>query len=326
MFVAADRTIRVHSASKDALAASSSAAPAPLATLYGHAEGISDVSWSPDARLLLSASDDHTARLWDVELGRMVSVLGAPSSTLQQQAGGGAAALAEPGSLLSAHQPVNEGHTNFVMCASFNPQGSLVATGSYDETLRLWDVRTAKCIVAQTAHQEPVTSLAFSGDGTLLATGSYDGLVRVWDVASMQCMLTIVVHDTLANGYAPVTHARFTPNGRFVLSGSLDGKLRLWDYYYTPKRASCVRTFEGHVNAKYCLDSVFLRSGLLVSGSEDGSVVMWDLQNAQVVSTLRGAEHQPTAPILSVAVNPAQDVLLASSNKSILMWHHQTEN
>ena len=87
---------------------------------------------------------------------------------------------------------VLEGHTNFVLCAMFNPLGNLIASGSYDETIRLWDVRTGDCLRVLLAHSEPVTAIDFSRDSTFLVSCSFDGLCRVWDTATGQCIKTII--------------------------------------------------------------------------------------------------------------------------------------
>lgn len=69
------------------------------------------------------------------------------------------------------------GHLNFVFSVDFNPRGNMIASGSFDESLRLWDVRSGRAIRTIPAHSEPITSVQFNGDGSVVATGSYDGLM-----------------------------------------------------------------------------------------------------------------------------------------------------
>jgi len=84
------------------------------------------------------------------------------------------------------------GHVNYVHCLDFSPHGSLCASGSFDESVRLWDLRSGTSVRTLGAHSDPVTSVAFNpSDGSLLATSSHDGLVRLWDVGSGQCVKTI---------------------------------------------------------------------------------------------------------------------------------------
>lgn len=69
-----------------------------------------------------------------------------------------------------------KGHNHFVFCCSFNPQSNLIASGSFDETVRVWDVMTGRCLKVLPAHSDPVTAVNFNRDGTMLVTSSYDGL------------------------------------------------------------------------------------------------------------------------------------------------------
>jgi COMPASS component SWD3 len=184
------------------------------------------------------------------------------------------------------------GHANFVVCLHFCPRTNLLASGSYDESLRLWDLRTGGCVSAIPAHSEPVTSVQFSGDGALLASGSYDGLLRLWDVAAGgQCLKTVQ-----EEGVPPVSCARWSPNGRYLLSAHLDGAVRLWE----PLTSKRVRALRGHANARYCAAAAFVVNGgggggslaarrqLVLCGGEAGAATAWDVKTGAVVQTLGG--------------------------------------
>jgi COMPASS component SWD3 len=105
---------------------------------------------------------------------------------------------------------------------------------------------------------------------------------RVWDTATGQCLRTIVHEDN-----APVTTVRFSPNGKFILAHTLDSCIRLWDYV----SGSCKKTYQGHVNTKYSMGGAFGVSGtegFIVSGSEDGDIVFWDVTTKEVVQRAKG--------------------------------------
>ena len=293
-------------------------------SLYGHEAGVSDCCWSSDSRHVASASDDWTARLWDVETAKTLATLGAAHRSLDAalrtplsmlKGASGTLKLDEDGlhaAVISSDAPI-ESHSDFVSCVALNPQGSLVATGSHDESLRLWDVRNGKTVAVIGAHQEPVVSVQFHPtDGSLLVSGGYDGIVRVWDVASRQCMRSIITEPA-----APVGSVRFTPNGRYVLSSTLDGTLRLWDYV----RDVCVRSYSGHVNRKFGMQCVFLqqqenKQPVVVCGSEDHRIVMWEVASQEVVSVLSEQDY----PVLALAAHPTRALMVSSSNRDIKMW------
>lgn len=333
----ADRSVKVWATS--ALLASTSEPPEasggkialPRTALFGHEEGVNAASWSPDGRYIVSASDDRTARVWDVESGQPLATLGRARSATS--------AFNAHGIAVDAAEPVweNDGHTGFVFAAQFNPQGSLVATASFDESVRFWDVRTGRSVAALAAHHEPIVSAGFNHDGTLLVTASADGLARLWDVASRQCLRTLVATEPRA----PLTHAQFAPNSRYVLVGALDSSLRLWDY----ARERCVKTYTGHVSKRFCSVAAFARppssSGdktapLLFCGSEDGRVCVWDMQTTELVEELKGDTQSlplgggrgrggaAVVPVIAVDHHPDRAVVVASAGKALHVWEQLT--
>ena len=190
------------------------------------------------------------------------------------------------------------GHANFVFCVCFNPQGNLLASGSFDESLRVWDVKTARCLKTLPAR-DPISGVHFNCDGTLIVSGSYDGLCRIWDTATGQCLKTLIDDDN-----PPVSFVKFSPNGRFILAGLLDSTLRLVEL----DKGKCLRTYSGHKNQKFSCFADFSTTGrqLVLSGSEDGKAYLWDLQSKQQVQTLEG--HSDV--VLGVACHPTADMIV----------------
>jgi len=125
---------------------------------------------------------------------------------------------------LSQGQPVRtlEGHTSWVRSVAFSPDGKLLASGSDDDTIKLWDVATGREVRTLEGHNYAVTSVAFSPDGKLLASGSYKE-IKLWEVATGQEVRTLRGHTDWVKSVA------FSPDGKLLASGSEDWTIKLWD-------------------------------------------------------------------------------------------------
>ena len=139
---------------------------AHMDTLVGHLAGVSCLAWSPDSRTIATGSDDKAIRLWDRVTGR--PKMSAKGARRARSGSKQADSLGLMGPLL--------GHHNYIHCLAFSPKGNILASGSYDEAVFLWDVRAGRLMRSLPAHSDPVTGIDFSRDGTLVVSCSTDGL------------------------------------------------------------------------------------------------------------------------------------------------------
>jgi WD40 repeat protein len=123
-----------------------------LQKLEGHSGSVNAVAFSTDGRLLASASDDGTARLWNPATGEQVQKL--------------------------------EGHRHWVRAVAFSTDGQLLASASDDRTVRLWNPATGEQVQKLEGHSDSVRAVAFSTDGQLLASASEDKTVKLWNPAT----------------------------------------------------------------------------------------------------------------------------------------------
>jgi WD40 repeat protein len=223
--------------------------------LIGHTAGVVNIVFSPDGRQLASGSCSqfHVAGscsqgeviIWDLESGEPLRVIDQTVGFSQ------ALAFSPDGQLLSVNDCLRvevagvcveanvrlfdvstgevildlPGHTAFVWTAAFSPDGRILATGSADNTIILWDVETGEPIGSRLSnHGGPVRRVSFSPQGDRLVSAGLDNLVILWDVASGQAIggpLAVYTNNSM--------DAEFSPNGDQVASSSLDGSITLSD-------------------------------------------------------------------------------------------------
>ncbi|KAM7209924.1 hypothetical protein V8F06_014694, partial [Rhypophila decipiens] len=160
-----------------------------------------------------------------------------------------------------------EGHSYSVTSVAFSPDSKLVVSGSgsWDQTIKIWDAVTGTCTQTLAGHSSDVCSVAFSPDSKLVVSGSDDKTVKIWDAVTGTCTQTLAGHS----GY--VCSVAFSPDSKLVVSGSWDQTIKIWDAV----TGTCTQTLAGH--SGYVHSVAFSPdSKLVVSGSDDKTVKIWD--------------------------------------------------
>ncbi|OQE11875.1 hypothetical protein PENFLA_c071G03084 [Penicillium flavigenum] len=203
-----------------------------------------------------------------------------------------------------------EGHSDWVSSVAFSPQGGLLASGSYDKTIRIWDTATGALRLILNGHLGLVESVAFSPDGQRLVSGSEDKTIRLWDIA------TGTLQQTLKGHSGWVSSVTFSPQGGLLASGSYDKTIRIWNSI----TGAAHHTLEGH--SDWVKSVAFSPDGRrLASGSEDKTIRLWDTATGVIQQTL----HGHSGWIESVVFSPdGQSVVSSSEDESIRIWDAAT--
>ena len=177
---------------------------------------------------------------------------------------------------------------------SFSSDGAILATGSRDRTVKLWDVATRQNIATFEEHTAEVNSVVFSPvDATLLATGSRDRTVKLWDVATRQDIATLEGHTSGVNSVV------FSSDGSTLATGSRDRTVKLWDITTRVNFATL-----GH--GDQVLSVAFSSDDTtLASGTEAGTVELWDTSGLMGVRLEATAEIDIPDPNLRAAIAEA---------------------
>ena len=313
-------------------------------------------AFSPDDRMLATASMYGEVRIWEVETGSLIAVL--------------------------------RGHSGLVEHVAFSPDGTRLLSASHDGTVRLWDVDGV--LTTELPHRRAPTFAGFSADGTRLVSGGADRVGHVWDVASGQEFVTLE-----SQGGGPLQTARYSPNGRLVATGSQDGTILVWDaesgrevarlqgdaaaiadlqfspdgallgaasvnglvrlwdvasgventflqasgYFrevlFSPDGKLVLTTLDDNTARLWTRDGAeqqvlaghenklsagaFSPDGRLVAtGSVDGSARLWSIDDGSAVATLKGHSEQVT----DIAFSPdGQSIVTASRDRTIRIWN-----
>ena len=184
-----------------------------------------------------------------------------------------------------------EEHMEEVWSVSFSPNGAILASGSSDGTVKLWDVAAQAHIATLDGHTGWGSSVSFSPDGTTLvsAGGSLDNSIKLWNLATQSNITTLSENGSF------VWTASFSPDGTMLASGSSNGRVGLWDV----EQQKHIAILWGHTEPVWSV--AFSPEGnMLVSGSSDGTVRLWDVERRQQLVSLDG----DTGAVLSVSFSP----------------------
>nr|WP_322768940.1 NB-ARC domain-containing protein [Frankia sp. Cr1] len=283
------------------------------------ADGIHEVAFSPDGRLLASAgSSDQTVQIWEVDTGTKLTALRGHAGRVS------GIAFSPDGALLASvrsDEPVRiwdvltgdlqsifTGHTGMLTNLAFSPDGALLASAGNDGLVRIWEVKSGTIQATPSSHIG-VTAVAFSPDGLQLASAGGDETVRLWDVASGAARAILTGHAGWVHDVA------FSPDGTLLASASSDAKIKIWDV----ATSGLLTSLLGHTGTVKGL--AFSSDGSLLSsvGENDHSIRVWDVADGTCTAALRVA-----APLFGCAWHPHKQAIALAGAAGTYLLNYQS--
>lgn len=254
----------------------------------GHRNCVKKVLYSPNGKQIITASEDHSAMIWDAETGVQLHKLSGHTKSINSimfnpQSGSQVVTTSEDGIAIVWNTTSGEkvhtiaGHRRAVLFAEFSQDGKRIVTASEDGTAIIWNTSTWKKVCAIRGHRAAIGNARFSPDRKLLVTASQDGTSKIWDISQEmgnQCIATCEHSDW-------VFSACFNSDGSRFVTASKDGTARIWDSKNGHMISPLIRHKGSVVSAKFSHNGK-----LIVTASEDGTARIWDAETGALLNTL----------------------------------------
>jgi len=281
-----------------------------LIVTLNHGAGVESAVFSPDGQQVLTASDDHTARLWSIKDGHLLAaLLGHTDKILYAEFSPDGQRIvtasmdhtarvwnADGGGPLVTLR----GHTDRLDTAHFSPDGLRVVTASEDHTARVWNSADGRVLAILQGHGDAVGKAVFSPDGRRIVTASFDHTARVWNATDYTLLTTLVGHNDA------IADVGFSPNGQRIVTCGLDHTARVWS------------SIDGRLLAVLQHDGIVWRATFspdgrhIATASLDHTARVWDSEHGSLLAALLG--H--TSAVRHVTFSPNGRVILTDSDDS----------
>jgi WD40 repeat protein len=295
-------------------------------TFAWHSKPINTTAMFANGRYLISGDDGGTVAIWNLTMPQQPiatystnnSVYAVAASPNQSQIASGdknrKVQLRRQESISNSQQELHadfsnfDSHSGYILCLKFSPDGRILASGSADRRIRLWNTDTGKIIYTFDGHQESVTAIEFMPNGKILVSASADRTIRFWDIEQKQLLKTIEAHEQKIHALA------ISPDGKSIISGSSDRTVRIRQL-----GTANPQILAGHQDAVLTV-AISPDGATIASGSIDGIINIWDAHTQQLTATIQA--HQ--SAVKSIVFNPIDRTFISASwDRTIQIWRQK---
>ena len=259
-------------------------------TFLGHNSTVNQIQYSPDGKILASASADNTIKIWNTETGQLITTL--------------------------------SGHTSSVNSIVFSQDQRLLISGGEDKNIKIWDVKNNSLLSTLTAHNDSIKTITISPDNKYIASAGYDQTIKIWSLKKIWNLKREPLASIKAHNSA-ITALQFTPDSKTLISGSWDNTIKFWQIKSSGEiNPNPLKTLSGHQAGVTSL--VLSTDGnLLASASADRTIKLWKNQDGTLLKTLQGHVSQ----INSIAFrNHAHNIISADEQQGLFWWDLELDN
>ena len=292
-----------------------------LITLFSRLGRVLAVAITPDDRHAVSASDDKTLKVWNLQTGQAERTLSGHLGRVWAVAitpdGKRAVSASDDKTLRVWNLQTGQaertlsGHSGWVLAVAITPDGRHVVSASGDKTLKFWNLQTGQAERTLSGHSGRVWAIAITPDGRRAVSASDDKTLKVWNLQTGQAERTFSGHA----GF--VTAVAITPDGGHAVSASDDKTLKVWNLSADAPTGQAERTLFGHSGGVRAV-AITLDGRHAVSASWDHTLKVWNLQTGQVEHTLSGHEDW----VMAVAItSDGGRAISASYDKTLKVWN-----